>query len=99
MCLRPWWHVPPTIPCLPTARPSLTRCVCVATAYRVAQVMLEDDEIDVLVERLHLSAKAETALKKACKHRTTKGAPGFILPHGGPAPFRRPRRDQRYQVG
>ena len=58
-----------------------------------------ESEIDVLVERLHLSAKAETALKKACKHRTTKGAPGFILPHGGPAPFRRPRRDQRYQVG
>ena len=41
----------------------------------------------------------ETELKKACKHRTTKGAPGFILPHGGPAAFRRPRRDQRYQVG
>ena len=58
-----------------------------------------EPEIDVLVERLHLSAKAETALKKASKHRTTKGAPGIILPHGGPAPFRRPRRDQRYQVG
>ena len=58
-----------------------------------------EPEIDVLVERLHLSAKAETALKKASKHRATKGAPGTILPHGGPAPFRRPRKDQQYQVG
>ena len=51
-----------------------------------------EPEIDVLVERLHLSAKAETALKKASKHRSaTKGTRGVILPHGGPTPFRRPR--------
>ena len=51
-----------------------------------------EPEIDVLVQRLHLSAKAETALKKASKHRSaTKGTRGVILPHGGPTPFRRPR--------
>ena len=58
-----------------------------------------EPEIDVLVQRLHLSLKAESALKKACKHRTTRGAPAIIVPHGGATPFRRPRRDQRYQVG
>jgi len=41
-------------------------------------------EIDVLVQRLHLSTKAESALRKACKHRK---APKGSAPPAAPAVY------------